>query len=120
MTGSNQLRWSIRGGRGKLHRSARRKPLGEYEFVGRFGAGGDRAARHIRERQRDPIHVSRVPHWIYQGDTEPAPALIEGDMTTIRNIMWHYVELSVQRNGWRGQTASFAICSMRKIVTFYR
>jgi L-aspartate oxidase len=27
------------------------------------------------------------------GDEEPDPALIEGDMTTIRNIMWHYVGL---------------------------
>lgn len=54
---------------------------------------GDRAARDIANHQREPIQISRVPEWVYQGDTEPDPALIEGDMTTIKNIMWHYVGL---------------------------
>jgi L-aspartate oxidase len=54
---------------------------------------GDRSARHIAERRRDPIEDARVPGWVYRGDHEPDPALIEGDMTTIRNIMWHYVGL---------------------------
>lgn len=54
---------------------------------------GDRAARDIRTQPRDPIAFDRVPEWIYLGDSEPDPALIEGDMTTIRNVMWHYVGL---------------------------
>jgi L-aspartate oxidase len=54
---------------------------------------GDRAARHIHDHQRDPIEEARVPSWVYRGDKEPDPALIEGDMTTIRNTMWHYVGL---------------------------
>jgi L-aspartate oxidase len=54
---------------------------------------GDRAARHIRERRKDPISVERVPEWKSIGTEEPDPALIEGDMATIRNLMWHYVGL---------------------------
>ncbi len=54
---------------------------------------GDRAARHIADHPRDPLHISRVPGWVYLGDREPDPALVEGDMTSIRNIMWHYVGL---------------------------
>ena len=54
---------------------------------------GDRAARHIAERRRDPVDDARVPGWIARGDEQPDPALIEADMTTIRNIMWHYVGL---------------------------
>ncbi|MBE2268226.1 MAG: L-aspartate oxidase [Anaerolinea sp.] len=54
---------------------------------------GDRAARHIMERRRDPIPLDRVPAWKYFGVDEPDPALIEGDMTTIKNVMWHYVGL---------------------------
>lgn len=55
---------------------------------------GDRAARHILERRRDPIENARVPNWVHaQTPNEPDPALIEGDMTTIRNVMWHYVGL---------------------------
>jgi L-aspartate oxidase len=54
---------------------------------------GDRAARHIAARRRDPIDDARVPGWVYRGDQDPDPGLIEGDMTTIRNTMWHYVGL---------------------------
>jgi L-aspartate oxidase len=54
---------------------------------------GDRAARHISDHQRDPIEEARVPSWVYRGDEDPDPALLEGDMTTIRNTMWHYVGL---------------------------
>jgi L-aspartate oxidase len=54
---------------------------------------GDRAARHIASRRRDPIDDARVPGWVYRGEQEPDPGLIEGDMTTIRNTMWHYVGL---------------------------
>jgi L-aspartate oxidase len=54
---------------------------------------GDRAARDISANRRDPIDNARVPGWVYRGDHEPDPALIEGDMTSIRNTMWHYVGL---------------------------
>ena len=54
---------------------------------------GDRAAQYIAGHRRDPVDIAQVPAWVYLGDTEPDPALIEGDMTTIRNIMWHYVGL---------------------------
>ncbi|MBN8638639.1 MAG: L-aspartate oxidase [Anaerolineae bacterium] len=54
---------------------------------------GDRAARHISERQHDPIALNRVPEWKYIGVDEPDPALIEGDTTTTKNVMWHYVGL---------------------------
>ena len=56
---------------------------------------GDRAAQDIR--RREPIALvdeSAVPPWddrnlIYDAD----PTLIQGDMQTIRNLMWHYVGL---------------------------
>jgi L-aspartate oxidase len=54
---------------------------------------GDRAARDILDKPRDPIDDARVPGWVYRGDSDPDPALLEGDMTTIRNVMWHYVGL---------------------------
>lgn len=54
---------------------------------------GDRAARDILPRRRGPVDNARVPGWVYRGDSEPDPALIEVDMTTIRNVMWHYVGL---------------------------
>lgn len=54
---------------------------------------GDRAARDILIHRRDAVPFERVPEWVYLGDTNPDPALIEGDMTTIRNVMWHYVGL---------------------------
>ncbi len=54
---------------------------------------GDRAARDILRSPREPIPLQRVPDWVYLGDVEADPALIEGDMATLRNIMWHYVGL---------------------------
>src|SRR5258708_18259177 len=54
---------------------------------------GDRLGRYIPDPPTDPIDLSQVPAWVYLGNAEPDPALIEGDMTTIRNIMWHYVGL---------------------------
>jgi L-aspartate oxidase len=56
---------------------------------------GDRAARHIRDSTpAEVVDESAVPDWddsklIYDAD----PTLIQGDMQTIRNIMWHYVGL---------------------------
>lgn len=54
---------------------------------------GSRAALHIEQNPRDLIDDARVPHWVYRGDNEPDPALIEVDMLSIQNIMWHYVGL---------------------------
>lgn len=56
---------------------------------------GYRAAEDIRRKpSQAPIAESRVPSWddgnlIYDAD----PTLIQGDMQTIRNLMWHYVGL---------------------------
>ena len=56
---------------------------------------GDRAAQDIRSQKPvEPIGESMVPAWddrnlIYEAD----PTLIQGDMQTIRNLMWHYVGL---------------------------
>jgi len=56
---------------------------------------GDRAARHIRGQPADRIlEESAIPGWddsklIYDAD----PTLIQGDLQTIRNLMWHYVGL---------------------------
>jgi L-aspartate oxidase len=85
---------------------------------------GDRAARHIERRFLDgAIDIpSRddVPPWDESGmSAEPDPALIQGDMQTIQNIMWHYVGLA--RNADR---LSRAIRELRhlwnEIETFYR
>lgn len=54
---------------------------------------GDRAAEHIEQNPREPVDEARVPTWVYRGETEPDPALIEVDMMTIKNVMWHYVGL---------------------------
>ncbi len=56
---------------------------------------GDRAARDIRSAmQSPPLDVSAIPPWdeselVYDAD----PSLIQGDMQSIRNLMWHYVGL---------------------------
>jgi L-aspartate oxidase len=54
---------------------------------------GDRAARYIMKNRREATDLNRVPPWVHLGESEPDPALLEGDMSTIRNIMWHYVGL---------------------------
>jgi L-aspartate oxidase len=85
---------------------------------------GDRAARHIEQRfLNETIYIPSqddVPAWDESGmDAEPDPALIQGDMQTIQNIMWHYVGLA--RNADR---LSRAIRELRhlwnEIETFYR
>lgn len=56
---------------------------------------GDRAARQIREKGAGkPIRETDIPPWddshlVYDMD----PTLVQGDMQTIRNLMWHYVGL---------------------------
>jgi L-aspartate oxidase len=54
---------------------------------------GDRAARDILNAPTAPLAIDRVPEWIYLGQDEADPALLEGDMATLRNTMWHYVGL---------------------------
>jgi L-aspartate oxidase len=62
---------------------------------------GDRAAADIRERNDlTPLGEDEVPPWdesqlIYDAD----PSLIQGDMQSIRNLMWHYV--GIIRSGYR-------------------
>lgn len=56
---------------------------------------GDRAGRHIREKGTGEIlREGAVPPW---DDThlihDTDPTLVQGDMQTIRNLMWHYVGL---------------------------
>lgn len=86
---------------------------------------GNRAAQHIEARfQKDsrPYIPGRddVPPWDESNLTyESDPALIQGDMQTIKNIMWHYVGL--ERSADR---LSRAIRELRhlwnEIETFYR
>lgn len=84
---------------------------------------GNRAAIAIEK----DVQVARaqpkfddIPRWDESGlSADPDPALIQGDMQTIQNIMWHYVGLV--RNGER---LSRAIRELRhlwnEIETFYR
>jgi L-aspartate oxidase len=86
---------------------------------------GNRAAEHIEEsmsqtQARKRPGFADVPPWDESGlFAEPDPALIQGDMQTIQNIMWHYVGLV--RSGDR---LSRAIRELRhlwnEIETFYR
>ncbi len=56
---------------------------------------GHRAGVHIRAQGVvKPIAEKAVPEWDTSGLTyDTDPALIQGDMQTIRNLMWHYVGL---------------------------
>jgi len=83
---------------------------------------GERAAEHILTRLADATYPDphSIPPWDESGLThESDPALIQGDMQTIQNIMWHYVGLI--RSGDR---LSRAIRELRhlqnEIETFYR
>ncbi len=86
---------------------------------------GNRAAQHIEallDRTPAPGVPGRheVPPWDESGLTaDPDPALIQGDMQVIQNIMWHYVGLV--RSADR---LSRAIRELRhlwnEIETFYR
>ena len=85
---------------------------------------GSRAAQHIERRlDADAPRVTSLdeaPPWDASGLTAEAdPALIQGDMQTIQNIMWHYVGLV--RSADR---LSRAIRELRhlwnEIETFYR
>jgi L-aspartate oxidase len=85
---------------------------------------GNRAAQHIEESVK-PSEMKKpnfedVPPWDESGLTaESDPALIQGDMQTIQNIMWHYVGLARTTD-----RLSRAIRELRhlwnEIETFYR
>ncbi len=81
---------------------------------------GYRAAVDIARQNAKPPSPRDIPPWDESGLTEDRdPALIQGDMQTIQNIMWHYVGLV--RSGDR---LSRAIRELRhlqnEIETFYR
>jgi L-aspartate oxidase len=85
---------------------------------------GNRSAVDIEKMlSTNPSHrpaFADIPRWDESGlSSDPDPALIQGDMQTIQNIMWHYVGLV--RNSER---LSRAIRELRhlwnEIETFYR
>ena len=86
---------------------------------------GNRAALEIERALGDEAVGPRpkfedVPSWDESGlSSDPDPALIQGDMQTIQNIMWHYVGLVRS-----GERLSRAIRELRhlwnEIETFYR
>ncbi len=82
---------------------------------------GTRAARRIRERGTRPIPADdEIPPW-HDGDlaAEADPALVQGDMQTIRSLMWHYVGLI--RNAQRMNRATRELVNLRlNIEDFYR
>jgi L-aspartate oxidase len=67
---------------------------------------GDRTAQAIRDEQLEPpLPEEAVPAWSDEGLVYDAdPALIQGDMQNIRNLMWHYVGLV--RSEYRLQRAA--------------
>ena len=86
---------------------------------------GQRAGANIQEKlsQKDRQAIpgrEQVPPWDESNLTVDAdPALIQGDMVTIQNIMWHYVGLI--RSGDRLSRAIRELRHMQnEIETFYR
>ncbi len=85
---------------------------------------GQRAAEHIRQVLAEGIAYiptrEDIPAWDESGLTKDSdPALIQGDMQTIQNIMWHYVGLI--RSGDRLSRAIRELRHMQnEIETFYR
>ncbi|MDD2920789.1 MAG: L-aspartate oxidase [Anaerolineales bacterium] len=85
---------------------------------------GHRAARDIAKKLREALRNiptrEMIPPWDESHlDADSDPALIQGDMQTIQNIMWHYVGLVRS-----GERLSRAIRELRhlqnEIETFYR
>ncbi len=98
--------------------------IADLSRVAQSGLTEDRIARHMVERIANSLpagsHPEHIPAWDESGLTEDRdPALIQGDMQTIQNIMWHYVGLV--RSSDR---LSRAIRELRhlqnEIETFYR
>jgi L-aspartate oxidase len=83
---------------------------------------GSRAGQHISVSS-SPVRLpgrDEIPAWDESGlISDPDPALIQGDMQTIQNIMWHYVGLV--RNAERLQRATRELRHLwNEIETFYR
>jgi L-aspartate oxidase len=85
---------------------------------------GTRAALDIASRlaagSKCAVTREDIPAWDESGLTQnPDPALLQGDMQTIQNIMWHYVGLV--RSGDRLSRAIRELRHMQnEIETFYR
>jgi L-aspartate oxidase len=82
---------------------------------------GVRAARRIRQLPRAaPTPEADVPPWDDSGSRfEADPALIQGDLQTVRNLMWHYVGLV--RNEYRLDRAIRELAHLASnIEDFYR
>ncbi|MGA2112739.1 MAG: L-aspartate oxidase [Anaerolineales bacterium] len=86
---------------------------------------GSLAADHIEAcLQASPARstpaAEQIPPWDESGLVdEPDPALIQGDMQTIQNIMWHYVGLV--RSGDRLSRAIRELTHLsNEVETFYR
>ncbi len=82
---------------------------------------GDRSARHIHELEPAPVvDESAVPTWnISNAPYDTDPTLIQGDMQTIRNLMWHHVGLV--RSHYRLNRALRELHHLRReIEGFYR
>jgi L-aspartate oxidase len=56
---------------------------------------GHRSAQHILDRfaERPAPNPNDIPAWQELGSKQPDPALIQQDMTTIKQMMWNYVGL---------------------------
>ena len=82
---------------------------------------GYRTAEYLRGLS-DSNHVSEadIPEWSVEGLLyDPDPALIQSDMNTIKNLMWHYVGLV--RNEYRLKRAEHDLRYLRyEIDNFYR
>ncbi len=82
---------------------------------------GTRAAHEIREQNvQGTLDENEIPPWYCGGlVSEADPALIQGDMQTIRSLMWHYVGLI--RSEQRLNRALRELVNLRlNIEDFYR
>ncbi len=83
-------------------------------------AGADIEAQLSTQGQPELPGIEDVPMWDESGlTTDSDPALIQGDMQTIQNVMWHYVGLV--RSGERLSRAIRELSHLQnEIETFYR
>ena len=77
---------------------------------------GVRAARSIEnEPEMSAVGERDVPEWDDSELSHDAdPALIQGDMQTIRSLMWHYVGLL--RNGYRLERKAVALAQSPHLI----
>ncbi|MGD0750264.1 MAG: L-aspartate oxidase [Anaerolineales bacterium] len=83
-------------------------------------AGTDIEAQLSTDQRPELPSLEDVPLWDESGlTTDSDPALIQGDMQTIQNVMWHYVGLV--RSGERLSRAIRELSHLQnEIETFYR